>query len=194
MSLKLTLSGELNNWEKFKARKRNPKFLEIRHKVIHRDKDTCLFCGYQGRTLEVVNEDNNYANNTPRNLVTACVFCARCLLLDSYKLDYSGADRIIYLPEFSQTELNILARVLFIEAGQEGNTEGGYNAKTILAQLLDRATLLDEKAGASLSHPGLFLMYLNSDKKNTDLIKRLRWLPDPKEYMDAIKIWQMEVD
>lgn len=194
MSLKLNLSGELNNWEKFKARKRNQTFLSARHKVIHRDKDTCLFCGYHGRTLEVVNYDGNYTNNTPRNLVTACILCARCLLLDSYKLDYAGGDRIIYLPEFSQTEFNTLVRVLFIESRQEDNTEGAYNAKTILAQLLDRASLLDQKAGATLSHPGLFLMYLNSDKKNPDFIKKLRWLPDPKEYEDAIKIWQTEIE
>lgn len=194
MTLKLQLAGELNNWEKFKARKKNKTFLSIRQKIIHRDRESCVFCGYRGRTLEVINYDNNYANNTPKNLVTACVFCARCTLLDSYKLDYAGADRIIYFPELPQTELNTLYRILFIEVLANTNQKGAYNAKVILAQLLDRANLIDENTAAKLSHPGLFLFYLNADQKNAEFIKRLRWLPDPKEYQDAAQIWQMEME
>lgn len=193
MSIKLMLGGKLNNWEKFKARKRNKTFVEIRHKIIARDKEKCVFCNYHGRTLEVINLDNNYANNVPRNLATACVFCARCTLLDYYKLDYAGADRIIYLPEFSQPEVNTLCRALFIEASMgDTGSEGAYNAKSILAQLLDRATLLDQKAESKLSHPGLFLFYMNSESANPELIKRLRWLPDPSDYADAIKLWKAE--
>ncbi len=192
MSVKLHLAGQLNNWEKFKARKRNQAFLTARSKVIHRDHETCKFCGYKGRTLEVINYDNNYSNNKPGNLLTACVFCARCTLLDYYKLDYTGGDRIVYLPELSQTQLNTLCRVLFVEASGETNSEGAYNAKTILAQLLDRATLLNQKAGAELAHPGLFLFYLNSEKRNPKLVSKLRWLPDPREYTETIEIWKSE--
>ncbi len=192
MSLKLHLSGELNNWEKFKARKKNQAFLTARAKILQRDHETCTFCGYKGRTLEVINHDNDYSNNKPGNLLTACVLCARCTLLDSYKLNYAGGDRIIYLPEISQTHLNTLCKVLFVEAAGEMSNEGAYNAKAILAQLLDRATLLDQKSGAQLSHPGLFLFYLNSEQKNPKLINQLRWLPDPREYKATIEIWQAE--
>lgn len=192
MSMKLMLSGELNNWEKFKARKKNKKFLEIRAKILRRDKETCQFCGYQGETLEVINYDGNYQNNTPRNLITACVLCARCTLLDYYKLDYAGGDRIVYLPEVSQNQLNLLCQVLFCESTDDANDEASYNAKTTLAQILDRATFFDEKAKCKLSHPGLFLYYLNSGKKNPDLISKLRWLPDAQEYQESIKIWKVE--
>jgi intracellular multiplication protein IcmJ len=194
MSIKLSLSGELNNWEKFKARKKNQAFLTARNKILARDHETCKFCGYQGRALEVINYDNNYSNNKPGNLITACVFCARCTLLDSYKLNYEGGDRIIYLPEMSQTSLNTLCRVLFVEAAGEMTNEGAYNAKAILAQLLDRATLLDKNVGATLSHPGLFLFYLHSEKKNPAFVSKLRWLPDPREYAATIEIWQAEAD
>lgn len=190
--MKLELAGELNNWEKFKARKKNKKFLEIKAKVLKRDKHTCRFCGYKGHALEVINYDNNYRNNSASNLITACVFCARCTLLDFYKLDYGGGDRIIYLPELSQTQVNQMCRLLFFETTKEANSEAAYNAKTILAKLLDRAVWLDEKAKAQLSHPGLFLYYLNGADKNVELINRLRWLPDPAEYQTAIKIWQTE--
>ena len=190
--MKLMLSGELNNWEKFKARKRNPKFLALKAKILTRDKNTCRFCGYKGHTLEVINYDNNYNNNHPRNLLTACVFCARCTLLDSYKLDYEGGDRIIYLPELSQTEVNQLCRILFYEASKDLSSEGAYNAKTILAKLLDRAVWLDNKAKCQLSHPGLFLYYLHDVNKNIDLVNKLRWLPDMNEYKSAIKLWQTE--
>jgi hypothetical protein len=190
--MKLTLTGELNNWERFKARKKNKKFLALKMKILKRDKNTCRFCGYHGHALEVINYDNNYKNNQPNNLLTACVFCARCTLLDSYKLDYSGGDCIIYLPELSQTQLNQLVRLLFVEASKEANSEAAYNAKTILAKFLDRATWLDEKAKARLSHPGLFLYYLHDNNKNIDFINKLRWLPDMNEYQAAIKLWENE--
>jgi intracellular multiplication protein IcmJ len=194
MAIKLSLSGELNNWEKFKARKKSKTFNEISNKILRRDKETCRFCGYQGQTLEVINYDGNYKNNTARNFITACVLCARCTLLDHYKLDYTGGDRIIYLPELSQGKLNALCQILFAEAAGDANSEGTYNAKSVLAQLLDRANFLDETAGCQLSHPGLFLYYLNGQKKNADLISKLRWLPDPLEYPDAIKIWRHEMN
>lgn len=195
MAMKLKLGGELNNWEKFKARKVNKTFIPIRAKIIQRDKEHCVFCGYHGDTLEVVNYDSNYSNNTPRNLISACIFCARCTLLDFYKLDYNGNDRIIYLPELPQAQLNTLCRVLFCEASTEDtNSEAAYNAKSILAQLLDRASFLDEKAGCKLSHPGLFLYYINGEKKNQELTSKLRWLPDPQEYKEAIKIWKVELE
>lgn len=194
MATKLILSGELNNWEKFKARKQNKKFLEIRSKILQRDKEACRFCGYKGETLEVINYDGNYQNNTSKNLITACVFCARCTLLDYYKLDYAGGDRIIFLPELSQAQLNTLCQVLFCEGSGDSNSEGTYNAKIILSQLLDRANFLDEQAGCQLSHPGLFLYYLNSQSANPDLINKLRWLPDLSEYQDAVKIWKVEME
>ena len=190
--MKLTLSGELNNWEKFKARKKNKKFLAFKARILARDKDSCRFCAYKGHALEVINFDNNYDNNEPKNVLTACVFCARCTLLDSYKLDYKGADRIIYLPELSQIQLNQLCRILFVEASKDLNTESAYNAKTILAKFLDRAVWLDNKAKCQLSHPGLFLHYLHDPNKNIDLITKLRWLPEITEYRSAIKIWQTE--
>jgi intracellular multiplication protein IcmJ len=190
--MKLTLAGELNNWEKFKARKKNKKFLEIKAKVLKRDKNTCRFCGYKGQALEVINYDNNYKNNTAANLITACVLCARCTLLDYYKLDYTGGDRIIYLPELTQTQLHQLCRILFVEASKEGNSEAAYNAKMVLAKFLDRAVWLDEKAKCQLSHPGLFLYYLHDPNKKVELINKLRWLPDMAEYKSATKIWREE--
>lgn len=190
--MKLELSGELNNWERFKARKKNKKFLALKAKILKRDKNTCRFCGYRGHALEVINYDNNYKNNKPSNLLTACVFCARCTLLDAYKLDYAGGDRIIYLPELSQTQLNQLCRILFYESTKDASSEAAYNAKTILAKLMDRAGWLDEKAKAKLSHPGLFLYYLHDSKKNIELINRMRWLPNPSDYQAAIKVWQAE--
>lgn len=190
--MKLMLAGELNNWEKFKARKKNKKFLEIKAKILRRDKDTCRFCGYRGHALEVINYDNNYKNNAPTNLLTACVFCARCTLLDYYKLDYAGGDRIIYLPEMSQMQLHQLCRILFVEGAGDANSEAAYNAKAVMAKLMDRAVWLDEKAKCQLSHPGLFLYYLHDPGKKIDLINKLRWLPDMNEYKAATKLWQQE--
>ncbi|MDF2690149.1 MAG: icmJ [Gammaproteobacteria bacterium] len=190
--MKLLLQGKTNNWEKFKQRKQSQKFKAVRAEILQRDKHCCQFCGYKTSLLEVLNADNDYANNKKSNLICACTLCAKCSLLDSYSLDYAGGDKIIYLPEISQEQLNQLCRVLFCQIMGAASGEIAYNAKMVLAQLQDRANWLDQKTGCQLSHPALYLHYLNGKTKDPALIAKLRWLPDIESYKEAIPIWQKE--
>jgi len=190
--MKLVLQAVGNNWEKFKQRKRNKVFIDVRKKILERDQYRCQFCEFESVQLEVINLDNDYGNNKEKNLVSACSLCARCTLLDSYSIDYKGRDKIIYCPELTQEQLNQLVRVLIAHMYGEG-TDEIYNAKATMAQLQDRSLWLDEKAGCHLSHPGLFSQYINFPNSNKGLVNRLRWLPEATEHEQEVEEWKAKL-
>ena len=187
--LKLQFQAIPNNWERFKLRKANPKFKKVAGMIMQRDDFTCQYTGYKGPGIEVVNKDGNYSNNVKSNLVTACSMAARCILLDNYNLDYSGPDKIIYLPEMTQAQLLNLIRILFCQMSM-GDSEAAYNARMIMAQLQDRAQHLDDKLGVKLSHPGHFTYYLNQKDRDMALVNKLRWLPALESMQEAIPGWR----
>lgn len=186
--MKLTLQAHNNNWERFNQRRQRPAYKKVRDKILHRDNFTCRFCQLRSDDLEVINYDGYYSNNVDKNLICACILCARCTLLDAYPLDYTGNDRIIYLPELSQEQLNQLCQVIFCKLQSSG--EAAYNAKMLLAQLQDRADWLDQRTDCKLSHPAIFVHYLQNQKRDLALVNRLRWLPDPQDYQAQAKHWQ----
>jgi len=190
--MKLVLQAIGNNWEKFKQRKRSQVFMKIRAKILDRDKYACQFCRFESSSLEVINRDNNYGNNTESNLMSACSLCAKCTLLDFYNIDYAGKDKIIYCPELSQEQLNQLARILMCHM-RGSESDEIYNAKMTMAHLQDRAVWLDEKASCQLSHPALFVHYMNAPKSDKTLVSKLRWLPDPTEYEAEIDHWRKQL-
>lgn len=190
--MKLVLEAIGNNWEKFKQRKRNAVFMKIRSKILDRDGYTCQFCRFESSSLEVVNRDNNYLNNIESNLMTACSLCAKCTLLDSYAIDYPGKDKMIYCPELSQEQVNQLSRMLMCHM-YGADSDEIYNAKMTMAHLQDRAVWLDEKAGCQLSHPALFVHYMNAPKSDKALVNKIRWLPDPSEYESEIQHWRSQL-
>lgn len=187
--MKLQLDAHANNWERFKKRKRNKKFMEVRGKILNRDEFTCQYCYFSSQNLEVINADSDYTNNTEKNMVSACSLCAKSTLLDCYDIDYEGKDKIIYLPELTQEKLNQLTRLLICHMhGTDGDEI--YNAKMVMAQLADRAVWLDECANAKLSHPAMFAQYMDSQSADKKLISQLRWLPDSEGFAQEVKEWQ----
>jgi intracellular multiplication protein IcmJ len=190
--MKLVLKTETNNWERFSQRKNSQAFKKARADVLYRDHFTCQYCYHQSQELEVINIDNNYHNNKGSNLVSACELCAKCTLLDGYGLEYTGGDKMIYLPEMLQEQVNQLCRVLFCKMTAEG--EGAYNAKMIFAQLQDRAKWLDDKAACTLSHPALYSLYFHQAKKDKLLIQQLRWLPAFETFKDSVERWKQELE
>lgn len=187
--MKLTLRAGSNSWQRFKLRKSSSKFTEVRKKVALRDRRTCQFCNYKkGADLEVININGDYQNNSPKNLATACSLCAKAQLLDAYLMDYTGPDKMVYLPELTQVQLHHLIRIAFCETRAEG--EAAYNAKMILAQLQDRAAWLDQQLNSQLSHPAVFATYLNLPNADKALIAKIRWLPGLESYAELIPTWQ----
>lgn len=190
--MKLVFKSHVGNWERFEQRKNSEKFKRLRADILQRDAFICQFCSHMSQELTVINADNQYRNNSPDNLVSACELCAQVTLLDQYRIDYAGQDRIIYFPELLQEQINQLCRVLFCKMKEEGG-ESAYNAKKIFAQLQDRAAWLDQKAGCKLSSPGLFNLYLCQKNKDQTLIQHLRWLPNFEGYQQNALRWKDEI-
>lgn len=189
--MKLHLRAKNNNWETFDARRKNRKFQAIRGEINRRDKFTCQYCHFRSTQLEAINVDGDYTNNKMGNLTSCCILCAQCNLLDAYNIDYKGDDKVIYMPELSQEQINHICRALFIKM-TKGNEQESYNARMLFSQLQDRATWLDEKTEMQLSHPALFVHYLNSNDHDNKIIQRLRWLPSLSSYKEYVARWEKQ--
>ena len=191
--MKLELISIGNNWEAFSQRQSNPKFNKLKKKILDRDRFQCQYCGFMSGSQNVVNADYNYKNNRSSNMVTACDLCSHCHFFDRYSVDYVGGDKIIYLPELTQAELNRLTRVLMCYS-QYKTGDTCYNAKKTLAQIQDRAQLLDKESGVAMSNPALYSHYISIKSINPQLKNKLRWLPALEGYQDKIEGWFQDLE
>jgi intracellular multiplication protein IcmJ len=191
--LELSLHAKPGAWRLYAARKSDGQFKPFMEKVLSRDKFTCRFCGFQARDhQEVINLDNNYGNNKVSNLVTACVFCTQCMFLESVGTGEYGGGTLIYLPEFSQPELNSLCHVLFCAI----TNDTGYkiSAQSIYRSLKFRSQAVEEKFGEGTSNPAVFGQLLIDSGVDTttvgnQLFKNIRLLPSRSKFRAQIERW-----
>lgn len=187
----LTLLASPGAWRLFAARKADPAFLKFSEQVFERDHYICQFCGFQAQQYqEVINLDQNYRNNKLHNLVTACCFCTQCFFLEAVgKSDYGGGT-LIYLPEFSQAELNSLCHVLFCAIANAANFRA--DAQTLYHSLKLRAQIVEEKVGEGMSNPALLGQILIENKdsdKHIASLNKLRLLPSRSKFSQQINEW-----
>ncbi len=94
-------------------------FQQIRPKVLMRDQYTCQACGFASvfdqhapsAFLEVHHIDDDHHHNEMGNLVTLCPFCHMCFTLGR-RGDVFAAHPI-WLPEISQSTLNLMCHAMF---------------------------------------------------------------------------------
>jgi len=142
-------------WRMYSARKSDPRFHLYEKKVLQRDHYTCQFCGFQADDYQdVVNLDGNYSNNKLANLVTACCFCAQCFFLESVGVGGYGGGTLVFIPEMTQSELNVLCHVLFCAI----TNDTGYksSAQTIYLGFKVRSQQVEDKFGEGTSDPAIF--------------------------------------
>ncbi len=92
---------------------------ELRKEVLERDDHTCQCCGFRSEKYQEILP----INQDPRdlrldNLATTCQFCHQCFQIDKVAQMRSGV--LIWLPELSQTDLNHLARALYVARISQG--------------------------------------------------------------------------
>lgn len=189
----LKLAVSLSGWRVFVRRKEDKAFLPIQKRIFARDQFTCQYCGFQAKEYqEVVNLDNNYANNKLSNMVTACCFCTQCLFLQSVGLDEMGGGQLVYLPEISQGDLNSFCHVLF--CAMENNTGYQDTAQSIYRSLKFRSQIVESKFGSGTSNPavmGQMIIDFRSQNKNTkvDILNDLRLLPSQSKFKVQLDAW-----
>ena len=189
----LKLMASPGAWRLYSARKADSRFKTFEQKILHRDRYTCQFCGFQARIYQdVVNLDNNYNNNKADNLVTACCLCSQCFFIESVGVGGYGGGALIYLPELSQPELNSLCHVIFCAI----TNDTGYknSAQTIYRSLKFRTQLVEEKFGEGTSDPSIFGHLLIDSaplttENSTKLFKTIRLLPSRAKFRKQIERW-----
>jgi intracellular multiplication protein IcmJ len=189
----LKLMATPGAWRLYSARKVDERFKAFEQKILRRDEYTCKFCGFQARIFqEVVNLDNNYANNKLDNLITSCCFCAQCFFLESVGVGGYGGGTLIYLPELTQVELNGLCHVLFCAI----TNDTGYksSAQNIYRSFKFRSQIVEDKFGEGSSDPALFGQLLidsgvNNEEKRVQLFKNILLLPSRAKFRKQIETW-----
>ncbi|WP_242506555.1 hypothetical protein [Piscirickettsia salmonis] len=106
--------------------------------------------------------------------------CSQCLLIDQYDINYSGEDKLIYLPEISQVELNLMmiamAKLASVdtENSQFNSKENILSVKTLYSSLSERSELLTKVCQVDISHPGFLSFIFKENLKNNELLSSIR--------------------
>ncbi len=88
-------------------------FAPMRKSVFERDGYACRFCGFKASKYQEVHHlDDNHANNSLENLVTVCTLCHQVHHLGMFAMRNAGF--LAALPEFTQTEINHLCRIIHV--------------------------------------------------------------------------------
>ncbi len=101
--------------------------------VLARDHHSCRFCGFLSRKYQVVVTRNGMTWDTSQ-MFTACIFCAQCLTINKCTNYRSGV--LLYLPEFSQEHLNLVAKVIYVCRISQG--QNADKARKLLDKLMAR--------------------------------------------------------
>ncbi|QTP13330.1 HNH endonuclease [Serratia symbiotica] len=90
------------------------KYKAVREKVLIRDKYTCSHCEFKfNHYQEVHHSDDDHSNQSDENLTTICGLCHQVYHLGMTALRGSGF--IAFIPELTQTQVNSLARTIFMQ-------------------------------------------------------------------------------
>ncbi len=192
-SYNLPLMATPGAWRLYSARKADPKFKSFEKKILERDRYTCQFCGFQAKKYQdVVNVDGNFSHNKLTNLVTACCFCSQCFFIESVGVGGYGGGNLIYLPEFTQPEINSLCHVLF--CAMTNDTGYKNSAQSIYRGFKFRSQAVEDKFGEGTSDPAIFGHLLidsgvtpasGADK----ILNHIRLLPSRAKFRKQIESW-----
>lgn len=132
-------------------------------KVWKRDNYACYYCDFKSQDHQEIHHLNDdHEDNSESNLVTICPLCHQCFHLDTASNTNGG--KIIWLPEFSQQELNYLSRAIFIaieeaeKAEEEDREVTGFTkiARMIENTLSERSLIVEQHFQSGSSDPAIF--------------------------------------
>lgn len=119
--------------------------------ILTRDAHTCQFCGFKSQKYQEIiaykAEDWNL-----ESVKTACIFCAQCMTLEKTALMRSGV--LLFLPEVSQSQINRLAKILYVCRISQGSPADKTREvldllMTQRSRLRDKKLVLNKNGGGS---------------------------------------------
>ena len=172
-------------WEKHKVL--TPSFKAT---IFERDDHVCQACKWRSeRYQEIHHRDGDHSNHAAENLETLCPLCHQVFHLPIVAATNGGS--IIWMPEISQEELNLLCIGIFVSMRSPQAKHGGA-ARTLFGALEGRKTFVDENIGKS-DPADLAQVLLNlqpSDyERRADFVGALRLLPYSARFEAQIDYW-----
>ncbi len=134
----------------------------------------CGFCGIEKVTRYIVNVDHDYTNNHWENFALACDFCAYVQLLDIAFLYDMPKQSIIYLPNKSQIELNLLYhqwQQMIVEK------DSLFEIREALSELSGLVQQVDEFIAMKATYQDHLGFFLKPYPSAQSLSHKLRWVP-----------------
>ncbi len=196
---KLILSSSRKSWQVSSSHgtESDKANIELWKKIWSRDNHTCFFCGFKAtRFQEVHHIDDRHSNNDPSNLTTVCSLCHQTFHLNTVSTTNGG--KIIWLPEFSQQDLNHLCRAIFVAKEQSDENEIAEMWLSIYQSLESRTLIMDQYFHNGASDPGTFgQVLLNLEKelynKREEFLYNFKLLPSPTRFPLQIKYWKKHI-
>ena len=178
---------------------------QIWSSVWERDKFSCYYCGFKSKRFQEIHHLNdNHEDNSEDNLVTVCPLCHQNFHLDIAST--TGGGKIIWLPEFSQQELNYLCRSVFIAIDESDEKEGqgvevpGFAkiSRMIENSFSERALVVEQQFQSGASDPAIFataLLNLKEEDYNNrfSLLKSFKLLHFKARFPIQTKYWRTKV-
>lgn len=190
--LSLQVGGD--SWLLYCERCLDESFEQYAKKVLDRDSNTCVYCGFSSSVgMLVVNKDHDYRNNKLSNLATACPFCQQCHFIEVVGKLQSGGGQMIYLPEVSQAQLNAVCHVFY--ASIVNGSQHARQADAYIQSLKLRSTTVEKQFGANMSDPAFMGQMLIDtpltamDARQIQVLENVRLLPALDHFEDQILYW-----
>ncbi len=183
----------------------NRKHKTVWNNVWKRDSYSCYFCNFKSKDHQEIHHLNDdHDDNSIDNLVTVCPLCHQTFHLDTASTTNGG--KIIWLPEFSQQELNYLSRAIFIaideaEKAEEENREPiGFTkiARMLENTLTERTLVVDQHFQSGASEPAIFanaLINMSEDQyeKRINNLRSFKLLNLRSRFPIQTKYWKENI-
>ena len=196
--LPLKLAASLSSWRLYYLRLQDKNFRTLSHKLYEEADYTCAYCGFKAYSyLSIVNQDGNYLNNRYANLKVACPFCAQCGFIENVGVSGFGGGSLIYMPEITQSQLNMTCHSLFAALCMGGRFADV--AKASYRDLKLRSKVVENNLGKGMSRPatlGQLMMdapiMRQGEHDMGDLLKDLRLLPAFTSFTAETLVWSRQ--
>ncbi len=169
---------------------RNIDMRNLRLRVLARDDNVCAGCTWRSRSYQEIHPRNgNHRDMHEDNWATLCPLCHQVFHLPI--ASSSGGGELIWLPEISQADLNLLSIVLFI--ARRNQDHPWYTlAGMVNADLANRVAFI--RARFNRQDPSLLAQILVRMKPEeyatrAHTLRHLRLLPRPERFTTAINAW-----
>ena len=151
----------------------------------------CLFCKWPGK-LEVHHLNDDHDDNRPENLASICSLCHQC-----FHVGLAGAQGrgiIIWAPEWTQTQVNIMGRVIITMIHGEPWSDYRIEAESIYYDLVNRSEAVRKMLGHEWMDPSwlgnLMLNMSNADyARRREILWPLRLMPSADGFQKQIDEW-----